>query len=774
MNSDFPKSTLANHRLAYRILVLFLIISALLVITSTAFRIFSAYQTEQNNISTRLSLIESSQIDGITKSLWNLDKEQIRLQLQGIMNFPDIQAVALNSIDWSDNISFGHVPAEDKAVSGLTLFPIDYTEQGAEPRRLGTLHVYQDIEAIKSRLFHEAIWSLVTQAILIIAIGLVLLVIVHINITRHLERMAVFAQNIGKGDLATPLKLYRGKRNHHTDELDEVANSINDMRLAIIKDIQRREQEEQELRYSRDQLQEQVERRTQNLREAKEAAESASQAKSKFLATMSHEIRTPLNGILGMVQLMSASSMSDEQKHQLETIYYSGDALLEILNGLLDYARLEEGAYMLEKQPFSLNHLIETSCHLFSARASEKGLMLSYSEDDSVTDSCIGAVGALRQVLTNLISNAVKFTRHGSIRVETKLIDSPTSSDDDNIADQWLRISVIDNGIGISHNDCSKIFERFSQADDSIARQFGGTGLGLSISQKLIENMGGQIGVESELGKGSCFWFTVPLKVNHEQPAALNMTTTMSPEQTLRILLVEDMPINQEVTKSLLERDNHQVTIACDGFLALDTLNTQEFDVILLDVQLPGMSGLEVARELKKSAGLNQDTPLIALTANVQPSNINEYHQAGICAVVSKPLKIDRLYQAIVEAVNCDTDRTSSQNIPMIDQTIFNSHEKLLGKDRAKNLSVIFAKSIDKIIPKISQGVQGRDYYEVNQQAHRLAGDAESIGATQLSKALRDIESLADNRSDWLAIDAEFKKIKTLAELTVNELEIRV
>lgn len=773
MESILQKKRLNDHRLAYRILVLFLLISALLVVISTSLRVFSDYKAEQNNIITRLKLIESSQIDGITKSLWNLDKEQVRLQLQGIMNFPDIQAVVLDSVDWRGEISFGHVPVNAESSSGLTLFPIYYKEQGAQPRQLGTLKVYQDLEAVKVRLFHEAIWSLAIQAFLIIAIGLVLLVIVHINITRHLERMAVFAQEIGKGNLSKPLKLSRSNHLHHTDELDEVANSINDMRLAIIKDIQRREQEEQELRYSRDQLQEQVEHRTRNLLEAKEAAESASQAKSKFLATMSHEIRTPLNGILGMVQLMSQSPMSEEQKHQLETIYYSGDALLEILNGLLDYARLEEGAYMLEQQPFSLNHLIQTSCHLFSARASEKGLNLSYKEDDSVTDAYIGAVGALRQVLTNLISNAVKFTSHGSIEVKTKLIAPPNSSTEKQITtEKWLHISVTDSGIGISRDDCSKIFERFSQADDSIARKFGGTGLGLSISQKLIENMGGEIGVESQLGNGSCFWFTVPLKIAHGQPVKLTFATTESLEQRLCILLVEDMPINQEVTKSLLERDGHQVTIASDGFQALNILSQQTFDVVLLDVQLPGMSGIEVARELKKSSGLNDNTPLIALTANVQPANIIEYHNVGISSVVSKPVKIDKLYQAIAEAVNCELDETSAQSTSMIDSAIFNSHVKLLGQDRVNNLCTIFAKSINKIIPKITQGIQSRDYYEINQQAHRLATDAESIGATPFAKALRDIESLADIRGDWAALDTKFEEIESLAKLTVEELGI--
>ncbi len=759
-----------DHPLAYRVLTLFLFFSVVLVILTTAVRVTTDYKTEQNNIQNRLNLIASSQIDGITKSLWNLDQEQISLQLKGIMNFPDILAVTLDAPDWSQPFLLGNVPAIQKNNRRASdNFSIVYTTIRGTERKLGTLTIYHDIYAINHRLFESALWSLISQSILILITGIILLVVVHFNITRHLERMASFAKELGRGHLSEHLLLNRSDQNY-SDELDQVVDAINEMRTEILKDIARRELEEQELRYSRDQLQEQVERRTKNLLEAKDAAEMASKAKSKFLATMSHEIRTPLNGILGMVQLMSRTSLSSDQKQRLNTIYQSGDALLEILNGLLDYARLEEGAYTPELQSLSLYQLVETSCHLFSARALEKGLTLEFKIDDDVHDYCLGPTGALRQILSNLISNAVKFTEAGRVSVELEWLALEEHR-------QWVRFSVKDSGIGIAREDINRIFERFSQADESITRRFGGTGLGLAISQKLVRTIDGEIGVDSEVGAGSEFWFEVPLTIDlehHTENKDLVQIASHTSIQPLKILLVEDMPVNQEVTLSLLACDGHNVSLAKDGYEANDILAVEKFDVVLMDVHLPGISGLDVSRQIKANNGPNKTTPIIALTANVQPANIQEYHAAGMIEVVPKPLKLNMLYDAIGIAMAGSVDESDSVVVEKdgqyVDVAVFKSHASILGVSRAKNLVQTFSKSCSKIVPLIAYAIKLKDYYDIREQSHRLAGDAESIGAQWLATHLRNLEDLTSGNASLQEIEEQFALMSTGVERTFEQL----
>lgn len=334
-----------------------------------------------------------------------------------------------------------------------------------------------------------------------------------------------------------------------------------------------------------------------------------------------------------------------------------------------------------------------------------------------MNDICLGPSGALHQMLGNMISNAVKFTQQGFVHITlTQLQTGPDK--------QWVRFSVSDSGIGIAVSDLKRIFERFSQADDSITRRFGGTGLGLTITQKLVHSLGGEIGVTSEQNQGSTFWFEIPLNTQVEaNPAtAITGSTTVPDLPTLDILLVEDTPVNQEITIALLTQDGHRVKLAQNGDQALQAAAAQKFDVILMDVHLPDVSGLDVARSIAQ-LDLNHDTPIIALTANVQPGLIQEYHAAGMTAIEPKPLKLGRLYALMEQAIRLPQMIQSAESPTqheLIDPVVFQSHCAILGSARVNNLIKTFQNSCDKILPRIEQAMQRGDHYDVGEQAHRL------------------------------------------------------
>ncbi|MBJ7550314.1 ATP-binding protein [Marinomonas ostreistagni] len=730
-----------NRPLAYRIFIKLLSLSLLLALISTSIQVYNEYRRERAAMQQQTDYITSSHIEGIRKGLWDLDSEQLLLQLKGIMNFSNVSAVTLHSEDWQDDIVVGHPPKQVSSDYGTT-FAIYYIDrQGLQTDRLlGELTVYHDMAAIQSRLLRSAIEIALFQSVLVLINGLVLLLIVHFMVTRHLEYMSSYTRSIGAGNLKLKLVLPHKTKLEQEDEIDAVVNAMNDMREAILADIKQKDRIEAELRFHRDQLQEQVQRRTQRLQHAKEAAEEANVAKSQFLATMSHEIKTPLNGILGMVELLQRAPQPQDSQEKLAAIYQSGEALLEILNGLLDYARLEEGMYSPEILPFSIQELVNSTCLLFSAQAEGQGTQIEVHISDELDEFYQGGAGAVRQILSNLVSNAIKFTERGRVVINVL----PSNEDPDHSSGVLFEIE--DTGIGIPETYLAHIFERFSQADDSITRRFGGTGLGLAITAQLVRLLDGEIGVESTVGQGSVFWFYVPLAaidtfpvMSHQAPLDEDV-----PLASMNILLVEDTPINQAVTMELLQQDGHGVTLAKDGPEALTWATKETFDLILLDIHLPGMSGLEVAARIRADAGLNVLTPMVALTANVQPSNVKKCHDAGIWAVIPKPFSRDVLHQVMRAQTTDDTTlSTSNATDDILDMALIRSHFTALGKQRLSHLVQSFERALDQGIEELKQMNIEKDHYELAEIAHRLAGDADAVGAQAVAQTLRTIEVLS-------------------------------
>lgn len=609
--------------------------------------------------------------------------------------------------------------------------------------------------------------------ITLLFVGLILWLYVHRTVVRRITALDSAMRMLADGNYTVEVDT------SGSDELTKMARTVQVFRRSALEKLaleRERTQISSELQRHKQSLERLVEQRTAELREAnarladevsqhdlaRQSAEQANRSKTTFLATMSHEIRTPMSGVLGTLQLLRDESLSPAQHRRVELVMASGRSLLGILNDVLDYAMVEANQQRIESARFDLHQLTEEMVSLMTPAAHDKDLQLITRIDPDTPRWLNGAPGQLRQILLNLLGNAIKFTESGHITVHIR----PIATDD--ASHIHIRFDVIDTGIGVPSHMRDSVFEAFTQMDSSLSRRYGGAGLGLAISKRLATSMGGQIGLEGAPENGTTAWCLLPFLPIKGAPVSPDngiVAKPASPTRALTLLLVDDDDVNRMVTSAFLESAGHLTIAVCSGELALEALVLHVFDVVLMDISMPGMDGLETLRRIRGMPGsCPTRVPVVAMSAHVFREEIDRFLASGMDGFIAKPVDPDVLMDTLSSVIHSNSETEGqplpSKHRPVAASRIYNEHDEsilnrrfleqdvtVLGEVRVKHFIDVFLASSESTVERLIDAVKNERWSDVAASAHHLKGASASVGLVSLHDHAQAVEQTVEEAS---------------------------